>query len=132
MGSISDMSSAIRSTAVMHEGPDPIQELTALVGKNVKVLAADYGPSTDDFTTVVVFLTLEQEDGTLVYIEGGKLCEAMDYGVCGCGLDEMYDKEQLRAMIRATITNTDNGMDDHDRLALEEELEQLDAIYGDG
>lgn len=128
MGDICRMHDTNRANAVLHQDPEFIGWLKKLEGQTVTIEAVDYGPG-ESIGTLVAELTLRLADGTTETIDGPTLREVTEDGVCGYGLEFECEEEQLRAMIQAAVDDPGNGLDEHDRDALRDELGTLHEFY---
>ena len=128
MGDICRMRDTARANAVLHQDREFDGWLKKLEGQTVTIESVDYGPG-ETIGTLVAELTLRLADGTTETVEGPTLREVTEDGVCGYGLEFEYEEDELRRMIQVAADHPDNGLDDHDRDALREELERLHEFY---
>jgi hypothetical protein len=128
MGSICDMNNANRAAAVRGEDPQFMAGLRAFVGATITAVDVEVN---EPIGTIKAFFSIRLPDGTKTTVDGPMLGEVTDDGACGFGLEQVYEQAELASLLTAAIANTENGLDDHDREQLAEELVELPNYYPD-
>ena len=126
MGSICDMHNANRAAAVFEEDPDFLSYLRGFVGATIESVDLSVN---DPIGTIAAVFEVRLPDGETKTLSGPLLAETLESGIAGFDLQETYEQAELRRMLEAAIANPENGLDEDDRDALREELEDLPNYY---
>jgi hypothetical protein len=127
MGSINDMRNANRAAAICREDEGFLDYMRRYIGATVEAVQLSVN---DPIGTIAALFTVRLDNGETQRLDGPRLAETFESGVLGFDLQEQYQQEDLRRLLEAAIANPDNGLDERDRDALREELEELPNYYG--
>ena len=132
MGSVARMNMMNRAFAVLSQDPNGFTHLGRFLGGTLVSFDMDVDEMCESIEAVPV-IRCRYSDGPPEAIPSTRLATLTEDGICGCSLEQRYEKEELRAMMQAALdaSMTNENLSEHDRIALREELEELDTWYDD-